>query len=120
MSFNKVVWYVAATKKSAQPTLFIHCSVKPGASKSREGVTSVSEDTVEICVSAQAREGEANKAVVKVLSEVLKLPKSDLQITQGHKSRNKTIAAVGSWVGADEEACLKTVREYLEEAAGDD
>jgi len=70
MSFNKAFWYVAATKKSAYPTLFIHCSVKPGASKSREGVTSVNEDAVEICVSAQAREGEANKAVVKVLSEV--------------------------------------------------
>jgi uncharacterized protein YggU (UPF0235/DUF167 family) len=51
---------------------------------------------------------------------VLKLPKSDLQIAHGHKSRNKTIAAAGSWVGADEEACLRTVREYLEEAAGED
>jgi len=50
---------------------------------------------------------------------VLKLPKSDLQITQGHKSRNKTIAAVGSWVTADEEACLRRIREYLE-AAGED
>ena len=72
MSFNKAIWYVTATKKSAHPTLFINCTVKPGASKSREGVTSISENAVEICVSARAREGEANKAVVKVLSEVKK------------------------------------------------
>lgn len=83
MSFNKAVWYVAATKKSSHPTLFINCSVKPGASKSREGVTSIREDAVEICVSAQAREGEANKAVVKVLSEVNENLDDHLSIQRG-------------------------------------
>jgi uncharacterized protein YggU (UPF0235/DUF167 family) len=66
----RAIWYVAATKKSAQSTLYMHCNVKPGVSKNREGVASVSEEAVEICVAAQAREGEANKAVIKVLSEV--------------------------------------------------
>jgi hypothetical protein len=62
--------FVAATKKSAKNTLYLHCNVKPGASKNREGIASVGEEAVEICVAAQAREGEANKAVIKVLSEV--------------------------------------------------
>ncbi|KAH6623489.1 hypothetical protein F5144DRAFT_363193 [Chaetomium tenue] len=112
----RAIWYVAATKKSAKNTLYMHCNVKPGASKNREGVISVDDEAVQICVAAQAREGEANKAVVKVLSEVLDLPKSDLQITQGLKSRNKTVAVVGSWVNGGEEECLKRAREYLDQA----
>jgi hypothetical protein len=66
----RAIWYVAATKKSAKNTLYMHCHVKPGASKTREGVLSVNDEAVELCVAAQAREGEANKAVIKVLSEV--------------------------------------------------
>lgn len=133
---TRALSYVVGKKKSAHATLYINCNVKPGASKSREGVASFNDDAVEICVAAQAREGEANKAVVKVLSEVvlplltliifqvshvvtsqvLGLPKSDLQITHGLKSRNKTIAVVGSWVSDGEDECLRRVREYLNKA----
>lgn len=70
MAARTAFWYVAGTKKSPHGTLFIKCNVKPGASKSREGIASIGDDAVELCVSAQAREGEANKAVIKVLSEV--------------------------------------------------
>ncbi len=66
----RAIWFVAATKKSAQNTLYMHCNVKPGVSKNREGVNSVDDEAVGICVAAQAREREANKAVIKVLSEV--------------------------------------------------
>lgn len=48
--------------------------------------------------------------------QVLDLPKSDLQIIQGLKSRSKTVAAVGSWVNSGEEDCLGLVREYLDKA----
>jgi uncharacterized protein YggU (UPF0235/DUF167 family) len=136
----RAIWYVAATKKTPKNTLYMHCNVKPGASKNREGITSINDEAVEVCVAAQAREGEANKAVIKVLSkvrivlhpqdllfclyltiifvllQVLDLPKSDLQITHGLKSRSKTVAAVGGWVNAGEEECLKRVREYLDRA----
>lgn len=66
----RAIWYAAATKKSAQNTLYMRCNVKPGASKNREGIASVDDEAIGICVAAQAREGEANKAVIKVLSEV--------------------------------------------------
>ncbi|KAJ0159172.1 hypothetical protein CTA2_10189 [Colletotrichum tanaceti] len=120
---SAAVRFVAGTKKSPLGTLFLQCRVKPGASRVREGVTAVTEEAVEMCVVAQAREGEANKAVIKLLSEVNKspfltisaapdhfvpsalplddaetqaqvlgLPKSDLTITQGLKSRDKTVA----------------------------
>ena len=64
--------YAAATSKksSAKNTLYLHCSVKPGASRAREGVASLDDEAVGICVAAQAREGEANRAVIQVLSEV--------------------------------------------------
>lgn len=62
--------YVQGTKKSPQGTFYLQCHVKPGASKQREGVTSLTNEAVELCVAAQAKEGEANKAVVKVLSQV--------------------------------------------------
>ena len=66
----RALWFMAATKKSAQNTLYMQCNVKPGASKTREGVSSVDDEAVGICVAAQAREGEANNAVIRVLSEV--------------------------------------------------
>ncbi|CCF31758.1 hypothetical protein CH063_04329 [Colletotrichum higginsianum] len=92
MMASAAVRFVAGTKKSPLGTLYLQCHVKPGASRVREGVTAVTEGAVEMCVAAQAREGEANKAVIKLLSEVLGLPKSDLTITQGLKSRDKTVA----------------------------
>jgi uncharacterized protein YggU (UPF0235/DUF167 family) len=111
----------------------MRCNVKPGTNKNREGIAAVNEEAVEICVAAQAREGEANKAVVRVLSEVcivshkshassnsavqvLDLPKSDLQITQGLKSRSKTVAAAGSWINSGEDECLRRAKEYLDRA----
>ncbi|KAK4192158.1 hypothetical protein QBC35DRAFT_242192 [Podospora australis] len=116
MSASRALWYVVGTKKSPHGTLYMHCNVKPGASKTREGIAAVGDEAVEICVAAQAREGEANKAVIKVLSEALDLPKSNLEITQGHKSRSKTVAVVGSWVNSGEEECIKRVRDYLDKA----
>ncbi|KAH8888588.1 DUF167-domain-containing protein [Thozetella sp. PMI_491] len=110
---TRALRYVAGTKKSPLGTLYLQCHVKPGASRAREGVTGVTEDAVEICVAAQAREGEANKAVIQVLSEVLGLPKSDLQITQGLKSRDKTVAVGGSLVKNGEEDCLRRTRALL-------
>jgi len=62
------LWYVAATKRPAQHTLYMRCNIKPGTSKNREGVVSVGDEAIGICVAAQAREGEANKAVIKLLS----------------------------------------------------
>ncbi|KAK3321662.1 hypothetical protein B0H66DRAFT_531029 [Apodospora peruviana] len=122
---SRAIWY-AATKKSSPRggMLYIRCNVKPGASKAREGVLSVDDEAIEVCVSAQAREGEANKAVVKVLSEILNVPKSDLQITQGLKSRSKTIALLAkSWAGGganvNEEDYVDQVKACLEKATCD-
>ncbi|RYO88307.1 hypothetical protein DL766_003467 [Monosporascus sp. MC13-8B] len=57
-------------RKSSSETLLLRCHVRPGASKVREGITEVTDGAVELCVSAQAQDGKANKAVVELLSEV--------------------------------------------------
>lgn len=57
-------------KRNAPSSLYIRCHVKPGVDKVREGVLAVSDDGVELCVAAAPRNGESNKAVVQVLSDV--------------------------------------------------
>lgn len=64
------VRFIAGSKKSALGNLHLRCHVRPGAAKSRQGVLAVTDEAVELCVAAQARDGEANRAVVKLLSEV--------------------------------------------------
>lgn len=71
MAAPRVIQYVAGGKTKL-PVVHLHCRVKPNASKVREGVTSVTDDAVELCVAAVPRDGESNKAVLAVLSEVSK------------------------------------------------
>lgn len=75
---SAVLRYVAGTKKSPKGTLYLQCHIKPGASKIREGVTAVTDDAIEICVSAQPRDGESNKAVLGVLCKASISPASGL------------------------------------------
>lgn len=115
---SSAIRFVAAAKQPAVGTLVLQCRVKPGASKVREGIVAVTDDAVEICVAAQARDGEANRAVVHVLSQVstsffagylqryrrsrrfltykiLEVPKSSVRITRGAQSRDKVLSVAG-------------------------
>jgi uncharacterized protein len=85
------VQFIAGKGKKALSKLSLSCRVKPGASSKREGILSVNDETVELCVAAQAKEGEANKAVRELLAEVLNVAKSDVEIAKGMRSRNKTV-----------------------------
>lgn len=69
MASQRVLQYVAGAKKKPT-TVYLHCHVKPGASKVREGITALTDNTIELCVSAVPKDGESNKAVLAVLSEV--------------------------------------------------
>ncbi|PHH83367.1 hypothetical protein CDD83_3000 [Cordyceps sp. RAO-2017] len=115
---GSAVRFVLGGKKSPNlGALRLQLRVKPGASKDREGVAAVLDDCVELCVSAQPRDGEANKAVVRLLSDVLGLPKSRFQLVHGNKSRDKTIVLEG--VKADEGPALAdTTLEALRRASG--
>ncbi|KAI0832208.1 hypothetical protein F5Y06DRAFT_301585 [Hypoxylon sp. FL0890] len=83
-------------KSSSTEFLQLRCHIRPGASKVREGVAAVTDESVELCVSAPPQDGKANKAVIEILSEILGVPKSDLQITHGMKTRDKTISVAST------------------------
>lgn len=92
MSSSTAVRFIATAKKSsALDHLQIQLHVKPGAHKGREGVAQVTDTVVELCVAAQPKDGEANKAVIQILSRMLGVPKSRFSLTNGLKSRHKTV-----------------------------
>ncbi|KAI1497290.1 YggU-like protein [Biscogniauxia marginata] len=108
---------ISLLKKSSAEVLQLRCHVRPGASKVREGVAAVTDESIELCVSAAPQDGKANKAVIEILSEVLGVAKSDLQITHGSKTRDKIISVASICFqrkGVDKsEDILMLVREKL-------
>jgi uncharacterized protein len=56
--------------KSSATSLLLRCHVRPGVAKTREGIISVTEESIELCIAAPPQDGRANKAVVDILSEV--------------------------------------------------
>ncbi|KAH8819545.1 hypothetical protein F5884DRAFT_848861 [Xylogone sp. PMI_703] len=116
MASAPAIRYVASTTKSALGSVFLQCHVKPGASKQREGISSVTDEVIEICVSARAQEGEANKAVKAVISETLQVPKSDVEIIRGVKSRDKTISVAGIAAEDKESSTIERIKKLLQNA----
>lgn len=118
--------------RSAQPpllktgkcdcTLQVSCHVKPNAS--RDGIVAVGPEQVDVCVSAVPRDGESNAAVSKVFAEAFNVPKSNVEIIRGGKSRDKTLSISGLEVdagdihdGEGEKRVLGRMREVLERAS---
>ena len=64
-------------------------TVKPGSSKEQILETAPGELTVYL--RARPHDGEANAALIKLLSKHFKVPKTSITITRGSHSRTKTI-----------------------------
>ena len=64
-------------------------TVKPGSSQEKIIETAPGELTVYL--RSKPHDGEANTALVKLLSKHFKIPKTTIKITRGHKSRIKTV-----------------------------
>ena len=71
----------------------IRVRVQPNA-RSNE-VLGFQEGVLRLRVSAPPREGRANRALIELLSEALKVPKSSVRILRGHTSREKLVAIDG-------------------------
>lgn len=50
--------------------LHLICHVKPGANSKREGIIAITDDVIELCVAAQPKDREANKAVRELVAKV--------------------------------------------------
>ena len=64
-------------------------TVKPGSSQ--EKIVETNPDELTIYLRAKPHDGEANDALIKILSKHFKVPKTTITITRGAKSRVKTI-----------------------------
>ena len=70
----------------------IDVKVIPGA---RKNLFKQEEGLTKVYLTAQAQEGKANKALVDFLAKHFHVPKAQIEITKGLKSRNKTISIWG-------------------------
>ncbi|KAL4228309.1 hypothetical protein ACF0H5_013740 [Mactra antiquata] len=66
----------------------IHIIVKPGAKKN--SVTDIGSE-INIQITAPPVDGQANQELLKYLSKILDVKKTQLNLEKGAKSRNKTI-----------------------------
>ncbi|KHE93386.1 MAG: DUF167 domain-containing protein [Candidatus Scalindua rubra] len=69
--------------------VIVSVKVQPNASKDR--VVGMHADQIKIAVTVAPEKGKANKAVIKVLSRLLGIKNSDIQIISGETSRDKKV-----------------------------
>ena len=64
-------------------------TVKPGSSQ--EKIVETTSNELTVYLRAKAHDGEANTALIKLLSKHFNVPKTSITIVKGAKSRHKTI-----------------------------
>lgn len=62
---------------------------------SRNEIVEVDGETLKVKVTASPRKGEANQALVNLLSKALGVRKSRIEILSGHKARRKVVRIAG-------------------------
>ena len=82
-------------QKTLDGHILIDIEVQPESK--RTGITGFNDwrNRLSISVSAQAKEGKANQAIMHVLSKIFELDKSSIEIVSGHTSRMKKIKIIG-------------------------
>lgn len=63
--------------------------IQPRASRTE--ISGVQEDSLKIRIASPPVEGEANRECIRFLSKILGIPKSQIAILQGQKSRHKVV-----------------------------
>lgn len=63
--------------------------------KSSQAKIVLEDKMIRVWVTSPPVDGEANEAVIKLFSKVLKVAKSKIEIIRGHSSREKTIRIEG-------------------------
>jgi uncharacterized protein (TIGR00251 family) len=87
--------------------LLLAIKVVPGASRDR--IAGEYGGGLKVTVSKPPEGGAANDAVVELLAEKLGVPRSQLQITQGHRAPRKQVLILG--------LTAETIRQRLGQAA---
>ena len=87
------------TEKNGAVTVDI--AVKPRSAQ--EGLGPVQGDRLCVAVNATPVDGKANAAVVRVLAETFKVPRSAVAIVRGETGRKKTVRITGVGLAAVED-----------------
>lgn len=80
--------------KSKDGGIAIAIHAKPGAKQN--AITDVSDEAVGVAIAAPPTDGEANAELLRYLSKVLELKKSEISLDKGSKSREKIIKVTAS------------------------
>ncbi len=83
------------------PKQILKIHLQPNAK--RNEICGSFDDAIKIAITAQPIDGKANEALIKFLSKELKIPKSNIIITKGLTSKNKTLE-----ITSEKEINLKT------------
>ncbi|XP_062317249.1 UPF0235 protein C15orf40 homolog [Osmerus eperlanus] len=81
-----------ACNKRGDVTISVHA--KPGSKQN--AITDVSAEAVGVAIAAPPTDGEANSELVRYLSKVLDVKKSEVTLDKGSRSREKVIKLSGS------------------------
>lgn len=79
------VWLAAGAANGSEITLH----VQPGASRSE--LAGLHGDALKLRISARAVEGAANAAVLEFVADWLNVPRREVKLLRGEKSRRKTL-----------------------------
>lgn len=81
-----------AARRPATDRVVLTIKAKPRAKRSR--VVAVA-DEIEIALAAAPVDGAANEELLRVLAEVLGLPRRSLELIRGESSRHKQVSVEG-------------------------
>ena len=70
-------------------------SVRVVPRASRNEIAGVQGEMLRVRLMAPPVEGAANKALIKLLAEVLRVPERDIEIMAGHTGRQKVVRVLG-------------------------
>ncbi|MDR1366023.1 MAG: DUF167 domain-containing protein [Holosporales bacterium] len=77
-------------------------SVKVTPKASTNAVVSFKDKALQVKVTAAPENNKANEALIKIVSNFLRVPKSKIQIISGLKSRHKTLSVETDDIGSVE------------------
>jgi uncharacterized protein (TIGR00251 family) len=92
-----------------QHTHGVIVAVRASAGVRRNAILGVREGELRVAVTAAPEKGNANRAIVAVLSEALRIPKSAIQLISGETSQRKRFVITGGEVNAIRKALANAV-----------
>jgi uncharacterized protein (TIGR00251 family) len=84
--------------------------VSAQAGARRNGIVGLREGALRIAVTAAPEKGKANRAIIAVLSEILAVPKSAIELLSGETSPRKRFIVLGATV----DQVVQSVRDATE------